>query len=572
MPPALVLLVAAVAAALFLLRLGHAPFADPSEGFHAQVAREMLAGGDWVTPHVNGVRYFDKPPLLYWLMAGAFWLLGPGEGPARLVSALPGVGLAVVTAWLGLMLGSARLGLLAGLAVATNLGVFLYARLVKPDSLFVFLLTLGLAAFVRAYLGGRRGWLHLAWACLGLSVMAKDFLGALAPIGVTALFLALTGEARPWRRWAPWGGVALALAAAAPWYLLVEAANPGFLWYTVVDNHLLNFWRQRAFPDEDVPLSAVEFLGVTAAGFLPWTLALPLAFRRPRRGPAGDSRERLWLLVGLWAAMVVGFFTLSPFKLPHYGLPAFPALALLAARAWDRALGDSRRPWGLLLPALVALALAGGAALLAAAGRLPMPAGALPTVDVATRNLAAQGRAAPASLGDLHGLLAAVGATLMAGALLLALAAALRRSGLALGALVGAMLAFLPLTVEGFARFSASRSVRPLGEIVARQARPGDVLAHEGPLENSASWLLTLDRPVVIVNGLVSNLAFGATFPEAREVFWDTPRLAAAWGEPRRIFLLSAAGADRSAVRTLPADRVHLLGEAGSRRLYSNRP
>jgi hypothetical protein len=119
-----------------------------------------------------------------------------------------------------------------------------------------------------------------------------------------------------------------------------------------------------------------------------------------------------------------------------------------------------------------------------------------------------------------------------------------------------------------------------LSDAVALRAASGDLLAHEGALENSGSWLLTLDPPgcaptrvpVKVVNGLVSNLAFGAGFPEARDTFRNADQLAAAWRGDRRIFLLSASNPERSVTRGLHPDSVHLLLAAGGRRLYSNRP
>jgi hypothetical protein len=134
------------------------------------------------------------------------------------------------------------------------------------------------------------------------------------------------------------------------------------------------------------------------------------------------------------------------------------------------------------------------------------------------------------------------------------------------------MIAFLPLSVEGLTLFAKSRSVRLMTDAIQLRIGPADVLAHEGPIENSASALLRLDRRVQIVNGRQSNLAFGSTFPEARPLFWDTGALARAWAGDRRVFLLSAATPARSVVRELPAERVHLLVEGGGRRLYSNRP
>ena len=121
------------------------------------IARDMQRLGDWITPHINGVRYFDKPPLFYWLMSAAFAVFGPGEAAARLGSALPAVGVAVVTAWIGTRLGGPRVGLVAGLVVAANLELCLFARLVKPDLLFVLCLVLAIAGFVAAYVGRQAG-------------------------------------------------------------------------------------------------------------------------------------------------------------------------------------------------------------------------------------------------------------------------------------------------------------------------------------------------------------------------------------------------------------------------------
>ena len=238
-------------------------------------------------------------------------------------------------------------------------------------------------------------------------------------------------------------------------------------------------------------------------------------------------------------------------------------------------------PTILLVPPLILFAAAATAAFLAWQGHIAMAPGALPSADVAARNVAARGPDLPfMSAEQLAPLLRSLSAVFGLGALAAALALALRRPAVGLGALLAAMLAFLPLSAEGFALFARSRSVRMLSDAVALRAAPGDLLAHEGALENSGSWLLTLDPPgrapssarVKVVNGLVSNLAFGSSFPEAGDTFWDADRLAAAWRGDRRIFLLSAFSPERSVTRGLPPDRVHLLLAAGGRRLYSNRP
>jgi 4-amino-4-deoxy-L-arabinose transferase-like glycosyltransferase len=297
--------VGVVAAGLYFVGLGAAPLVDPPEGLHASITWEMMRGGDWITPHLDGVRYFDKPPLFYWLMSAAFGVAGPTPLAARFWSALAGVGCAAVTARLGVLLGGPRLGLLAGLMVATNLGMFLYARIVKPDLPFILCIVLAYAGFAVAYRGGGRVGLVVFYASLGLATMTKDILGAIGPLVVVGLFFWLTRE-RPLGAWLPWWGVLLAAVIALPWYLLVEARNRGFLWYTIVDNHLLNFLRQRMFPDEDVPLGALEFLVVTALAFLPWALALPWAFRRALARPWQGATERLWVLFALWVVTGLG--------------------------------------------------------------------------------------------------------------------------------------------------------------------------------------------------------------------------------------------------------------------------
>src|SRR5207249_1983981 len=136
-------------------------------------------------------------------------------------------------------------------------------------------------------------------------------------------------------RWLPWYGVLFAVLVAFGWWIEAERATPGFVWYTVVDNHLLNVILARQFPDEDVPLGMGEFATVALLGAAPWVMPAAgclwqLGRRRAWRNPA----ETPWVALGLWVIGVLGLAILVPFRLPHYGLPAYPAIALLAARGW----------------------------------------------------------------------------------------------------------------------------------------------------------------------------------------------------------------------------------------------
>jgi hypothetical protein len=567
--------VAVVVAALVFSGLGAAPFIDPPEGFHTEIAREMLARGDFVTPRLDGVRYCDKPPLLYWLIALSSLPAGPTPFAARFWSALATVGVAGVTASLGMLLGGFRVGLLAGLMVAANMGVFLFGRFVKPDLVFIVCIMVAYLGFVLAYLGRGRWPLALFFGALGLATLAKDLLGAIGPLLAVGLFFWITRE-RPLRPWLPWWGVAVFAAIALPWYALVELKNHGFLWYTIVDNHLLNFTRQRAFPDEDVPLGALEFVIVTILAFLPWALAVPAGVVRALRARRESATDRLWVLFAIWAGLVLGFFTLAPFKLPHYGLPAFPALALLAARAWDETMSaapGAPRPRTLLLPVLVVFAGITLTMVAAWFGVLPLPGGALTSVDVTARNLESRGQAAAATpMGAFAGIMPGAIGVFLVGTMALGFAFRRRAAGAGVAVVLSTVFAFLPLAGNGMAEFAKLRSARPIAEALAMRATPGDLVMHEGALEHSGSLLLQLPVPIAVVDGLQSNLAFGATFPEARDVFWDAPRAREAWAKPGRHFLISVVAADRSMVRALPPDGVHLLIDRGGRRLYSNEP
>jgi hypothetical protein len=372
----------------------------------------------------------------------------------------------------------------------------------------------------------------------------------------------------------PWWGVGLFCAIALPWYALVELHNRGVLWYTIVDTHLLSVVRQRAFPDEDVPLGSLEFLVVTVVAFLPWVLAVPAGIVRTVRAWRESVTDRLWVLFAVWAAVVLGFFTLAPFKLAHHGLPAFPALALLAARAWDDAISaapGATRPRILLVPVVIVFVVVTSALAAAWLDGLPIPRGALGEVGVIARNLAARGQAAAEGpVAAFAGIIRGSMLVFLVGTVALVIAT-WRRAVTAGGAVaLATVLAFLPLAGNGMTEFARIRSTRPLADALAARVRPGDLVMHEGSLEPSGSLLLRLPVPVAVVDGLQSTLAYGATFPDARDIFWDAPHAREAWATPGRHYLISVVAADRSVVRAFPPGQTHLLVDRGGRRLYSN--
>lgn len=565
-------LAALLALSLLLPGLGRAPFDDPGEGQHAEIARELWVSGDPFDLRLNGVRYFDKPPLLYWLISLGFRAWGPTEWAARLPSAAGAAAAAAATAFLGARLLGPGAGCLAAAALLSCALFVAFGRYVRPETLFAAAIQIGLTGLLLGATGeGRRArsWAVAGCAALGLASLAKDPLGLIAPLAAVAAALAVCGRARPVCRWLPWQGVALMLLVGLGWYAWSALRQPGFLWYAVVDNHLLNAIGLRRFPDEDVPLATGEFLTVAALGAFPWIIAAALmVWSLIRRRAWRDPEETPWVALALWVLGLWGLFTLSAFKLPHYGLPAYPAVALLAARWWTERAGRVRVP-ALVHAGLFTLMAVGLGLVAGGDGR-----GFLDTVfsatDVYTRKEIAAAQSSPLPPWSAFQPLVARTALVMgAGAAALALIAWLR-AGRWTGPVVAAtMLAVMPGVTHALELVAGARAVSGMAAEVRRLTAGGALLVHEGPIENSGALEFYSGRRPALVDARRSVLGIGATFPDAAATFWTTEELAAAWVAGRAIVLVTSRDPRRSIVSTLSPDRVRLRRAEHGRWLYT---
>jgi len=583
-----VLLVVALAAVLLAPGLGRAPFDDPGEGQHAEIAREML-GGSWLTLRLNGVRYFDKPPLLYWLTGISFSLFGLTEGAARLAPLLGALLAVAATAVLGVKLLGFGGGVLAGLALLSCALFAAFARYVRPESLFVAAIAWGFVGLLLAL--ERRGpairngcpplgecgghfWAlaYIGGAALGVAALAKDPLGLIGPLVAIAIAAGLAGRLRPVRAWLPPLGLALLLVIGFGWYAVAAVTEPAFLWYTVVDNHLLNVARMRQFPDEDVPLSGLEFLTAAGFGAFPWILAAAVAVGALVRGRAWrDPAELPWVALALWAVGVLALFTVSPFKLPHYGLPAYPALALLAARAWRDA---APRPRGLIASHLVLFTLAGAGCAWAAAGDgRAFTEAVFGVSDVYSRKEAAWGQASPyPAWSSLQPLVTWAAVVLLAGAAILAAAAARRSARVGAWTVAAVMLLLAPVVAIGLAVTSSARAVTVMAAEIRARLGPGDLLVLEGPIENAGAVEFYSGHRPVLLDAARSVLGIGSTFADAAGTFWSAPRFVEAWASARPPYLLTTREPGRSIVASLPPRSARLLFAHNGRWLYGRAP
>jgi 4-amino-4-deoxy-L-arabinose transferase-like glycosyltransferase len=563
----LVACVCLVAAVPIFLQLGRVPFDDPGEGMHAEIARELSANGGVFALRFNGVRYVDKPPLLYWLIAGAMRLFGATEAGARSVPAVAGLAAIAATAWLGAELLGRRAAIAAGLALLTCVWFFAFARYVRPETLFVAALAWGFALALTGIRSGRRGRVIGGLAAFGAAALAKDPLGAVGPMLVIGVAMALTGGVRPVARWLPAAGVLACVLLAFGWYPILEAETPGFVWYTIVDNHVLNVLGARHFPDEDVPLGLVAFLSAGALGAAPWTLAAAVSVGEVIRRRAWRHPEELpWVVLAVWAVGVFAMTAASSFRLPHYGLPAYPAIVLLAVRAW---LGPRGRLLAAIHAAMFAL-FALGCWIEIARGGEDFIDHVIGMTDVYTRKEGAAGEVSPLPPWELFRPLVVMTAVIFSiAAAALAAVAARAALGSGLFLTLGAMAALLPVVATAQGLTARHRAVRGMALEIAQRVQPGERLLHEGPIENSGALEFYSGLRPIIVEGRRSVLAFGATFPEAREIFWDAERLRREWGDGR-LYLVTTRRPEQSLVATLPRDRVRLLASTGGRRLYLN--
>lgn len=313
--------------------LGARKLVTPDEGRYAEISREMALAGDWVTPRLNGIKYFEKPPLQYWATAAAFKAFGETEFAARLWTGLAGFIAVLATFFAGRRLFGGEAGLLAAAVCASSLLFVLMGHFNALDMGLTGCLHVTLCAFLLAQQGTpreARRWMLVAWAALALAVLAKGLVALVLTGATLVLYSLATRDFSPWRRLAPLRGLLVFLAVAAPWFVAVSLANPEFARFFFIHEHFERFLTQTHGRVEPV----WYFLPVLAIGFLPWTTlalqAVPAAWRRTGEG----FQPHRFLL--LWCFVVMAFFSASGSKLPSYILPLFPALALLLGEALPR--------------------------------------------------------------------------------------------------------------------------------------------------------------------------------------------------------------------------------------------
>jgi 4-amino-4-deoxy-L-arabinose transferase len=512
---------------LYILPLPVRPLASPDEVRYAEVAREMLASGDWVSPHFNGVRYFEKPALGHWLNAISIGLLGENAFAVRLPVALA-TGLAALIVFLlaRRFLGAPTAVLAAAIFLTTFLvaGVGTFALL---DAFLALFLTAALAAYyvaLRSVGAQRRAWLIACGAACGAAFLVKGFLALAIPVVVAAPYLA---AGRRWRELAvsPWWPIAMAAVVALPWSVLVHLREPDFWRYFFWVEHV------QRFTADDAQHAApfwyyLAYLPLTG---WPWILLLPAALTGLKRG--GADRDFVTYLA-VWAVLPFLFFSASKGKLATYVLPCFAPLSILLAAGLERYFAAGyTRAWRLGAAAVaVAFLAALGIVVLAQTGAL----GAAPY------GVGEGGRFAllvAALVGGVAGGLVAIAAR-APGARIAGIAAA------GVGLLAPLQLALPRQALDNFA---------PAATVARFAGGEGTVVVSDAPLFGTAAWVLKRDDVYVVSPGEID---YGLSFPDAKARLLDGPAFAALLAANRgrrEVVLVCVPSTERDLRPWLPA-------------------
>jgi 4-amino-4-deoxy-L-arabinose transferase-like glycosyltransferase len=579
------LIVVLVASAIFFGCMFAPPaLMDDVDATQAQIARNMLDSGDWVTAHLGGVKYLEKAPLKYWMIAVSYEIFGVHDWAARLPIALVTVLLCWLTARIGAWAFSARAGLYAGLALATSVGLFLFTRVLIPDVLLTFTITLAMWSFLRALEPDEphaRRWAYLMAASIGTGLLLKGLIAAVFPIGGGLLYLAISRQLlqrQTWRKLRPFSGALIVLLIAAPWHVLATLRNPpylyfsmrsvpgeyhGFFWFYFFNEHLLRFLNLR-YPRDYDTVPRLSFWLYHLLWLFPWSVYLPAAMRLSYR-PSSDPKDRgarLRLLAVCWTGFLLVFFTLSTTQ-EYYSMPCYPALALLLGCAIAE--GVWIRPAQRVVSAIAAICAIAILAILVQVWRLP----ALGDISNA---LTQHPEAYTRSLGHLQDLTLAAFAYLrtpliVAGVAFLigATAGWWRQPQFALAAM---MVLFFHAARLALVVFDPYLSSRPLAEALL-DAPPGKLIEDDAYYTFSSVFFYA-NRTALLLNGRQTNLEYGSYAPDAPHVFIDDSQFSELWRGPERYYLL-VEGPFLPRIRKLAGNpALHVVFQSGGKYLLVN--
>jgi len=559
---------------------------DDVDAVQAQIARNMVSSGDWVTARLDGVAYLEKAPLIYWAIAAAYKIFGASDWAARIPIALSAMALAWLTTAFGIWAFGKRAGFYAGLCVSTCIGLFLFTRILIPDVTITATMTLTMWAFLRAIDEEEqrpRLWAFLLAVSIGISLLLKSLIGLVFPAGAALVYLLLTREllnGRVWKRLRPVSGLLIVLVIAVPWHVLATLRNPpyfdltfhsspgeyhGFLWFFFMNEQVLRFLNLR-FPRDYDTVPRVWFWLLHLVWLFPWSVYFPavvkLGFKPVDR--AGKTR----LLALCWTGFLLVFFSFSTTQ-EYYSMPCYPALALLLGSAM--AAGGDWVRWGTrVLAVILGLAAVACFALLFVVRGLPSPG------DISTA-LVQNPSAYKLSMGHIGDLTIPSFAYLrlplfVAGVAFLVGAVGTVKATRQRAFLAAAFMAVLFLHAARLALvvFDPYMSSRPLARALL-QAPEGQLVIDHHYYTFSSMFFYT-NRTALLLNGRVNNLIYGSNAPDAPDVFIDDQQWRQRWLSEPRSYIVADRQERARFEGLVGGENITTVAESGGKMLLTNHP
>jgi 4-amino-4-deoxy-L-arabinose transferase-like glycosyltransferase len=569
---------------------------DDADSTHAEAAREMLVTHDFVTLKVNGNRYLEKAPLMYWAVALSYFCFGINEFATHLPVAASMFLLVLLAMRWGRRAFGSRASVYAGSFVATAAGCYLFTRILIPEAILSLFIAAAFYFFVTALEDGAGSGIRTSWrwyggyACIALAVLTKGLL-AIVVVGLSLLlYVVIGGEWRRWREFHLLTGALLFLLIAAPWHILAGIHNPRFFWFYFVNEHFMRFLGKRIPKDYNKQTDSLYWT-LHLVWLFPWSLYLPVALRKPvadwlarRKSGAARTprrplnfRSRTELMCMVWAGVTLVFFSFSTNQ-EYYTFPAYlPVLLLIAARLVMEEESGSRR-WLLWSAGALALICIAISAVLTVglwnSRHIPF----VPDIGtvLAKPNLEAE----TLSLGHMLDLTGQSFAALRLPAMLAAIVLLIgpgfafwlrkRRSHFAATwATAASMAVFLIAAHIALVRFDPFLGSRIMARQIAPELTPADRVMIYGDQSFGSSLLFYLRRPIELVNGNTTSMWWGSTYPDAPRIFLDDQELLRVWNSPQRVFLFVPQH-ERPKVEALLPPPLHVASEASGKVIFVN--
>jgi hypothetical protein len=557
---------------------------DDVDAVQAQIARNMLVSGDWVTARLDGVAYLEKAPLVYWTMAVSYKFFGVHDWAARLPLALAVVLLCFVTYRFGRWAFGERAGMFGGIVLATSAGLFLFTRILIPDAMLTLTITGAIWAWLRLLEPDEeraQSWAVMMGVCFGAGLLLKGLIAVVFPVLAGLVFMAVTRQLFSRAAWKKlWLVAAIAVLIAAPWHILAAVNNPptfafslhsgpgeyrGFFWFYFFNEHLLRFLNMR-YPRDYNTVPRLWFWLLNLVWLFPWSAYLPAAMKQSYREPSRASRTRLMAVC--WIGVVIVFFTFSTTQ-EYYSMPVYPALALLLGSAL--ASGSTRLRVGTwILQIVSALVFAALAFILLMVWKLPA------TGDI-SQALTQHPELYTLSMGHMGDLtlnafaylkLPLALAAIAFAAITLALARWRSNIGRTVMVVAAGMVIFFQAARLALVRFDGYLGSYPLAQSLMKSP-PGQLVEANAYYAFSSVFFYT-GRTALLLNGRMNNLEYGSYAPGAPDVFIDDARFSALWQSRSRCYLL-AYGSEKARLEQLVGPgNLHVVAENAGNYLFTN--